>query len=96
MLVRLHSEATTTPKVRAEIQASTDPAWMLAERYGVTEQTVYKWRHRDSVVDRSHTPHRLQTTLSSAQEAIVVIKVSDLDPSKSNVQGQGSTICTLL
>ena len=73
MLVRLHSEATTTPKVRAEIQASTDPAWMLAERYGVTEQTVYKWRHRDSVVDRSHTPHRLQTTLSSAQEAIVVI-----------------------
>lgn len=73
MLVRLHSEATTTPKIRAEIQASTEPAWMLAERHGVTEQTVYKWRHRDSVEDRSHTPHRLQTTLTPAQEAIVVI-----------------------
>ena len=55
MLVRLHSQATTTPKVRAEIQASDEAAWILAERHGTTEQTVYKWRHRDSVEDRSHT-----------------------------------------
>src|SRR6056297_1889080 len=72
MLVRLHSEATTTPKIRAEIQASNEAAWVLAERYGTTEQTVYKWRHRDSVEDRSHTPHRLQTTLTPAQEAVAV------------------------
>jgi hypothetical protein len=39
---------------------------------GTTEQTVYKWRHRDSVHDRSHTPHPLQTTLSPAQEAVAV------------------------
>lgn len=73
MFVRLHGEATMPPKIRAEIQASTEPAWMLAERHGVTEQTVYRWRHRDSVEDRSHTPHRLQTTLTPAQETIVVI-----------------------
>lgn len=72
MLVRLHSQATTTPKVRADIQASDEPAWVLAERHGTTEQTVYKWRHRDSVEDRSHTPHRLQTTLTPAQEAVAV------------------------
>ena len=49
MLVRLHSLATTTPKVRADIQASDEPDWVLAERHGTTEQTVYKWHHRDSV-----------------------------------------------
>lgn len=72
MLIRLHAQATTTPKIRAEIQASDEPAWIVAERYGTTEQTVYKWRHRDCVEDRSHTPHRLQTTLTPAQEAVAV------------------------
>jgi transposase InsO family protein len=72
MLIHLHSQATTTPKVRAEIQASDEPAWVLAERYGTTEQTVWKWRKRDSVHDRSHTAHRLQTTLTPAQEAVAV------------------------
>lgn len=69
MLIRLHRQATTTPKIWAAIQASDEPASAFAERYGTTEQTVYKWRHRDSVEDRSHTPHRLQTTLTPAQEA---------------------------
>ena len=72
MLIKLHSQATTTPKVRAAIQASDEPAWVLAERHGTTEQTVWKWRKRDSVEDRSHTPHCLQTTLTPAQEAVAV------------------------
>lgn len=72
MLINLHSQATTTPKVRAAIQASDEPVSVLAERFGVTEQTVYKWRERDSVEDRSHTPHRLQTTLTPAQEAVAI------------------------
>ena len=42
MLINLHSQATTTPKIRAEIQASDEPAWILAERFGITEQTVWK------------------------------------------------------
>jgi len=54
------ARATTTPKVRAVIQASDEPASVLAERFGTTEQTVYKWPHHDSVHDRSHTPHVLQ------------------------------------
>jgi transposase InsO family protein len=72
MLISLHKQATTTPKIRAAIQASTEPAWMVAERYGISEQTVWKWRKRDSVHDRSHTAHRLQTTLTPAQEAVAV------------------------
>ena len=55
MLINLHSQATTTPKIRAAIQESDEPAWVLAERYGTTEQTVWKWRKRDGVHDRSHT-----------------------------------------
>ena len=73
MLIHLHKQATTTPKVRAAIQASVEPASTLAKRFGTTGQTVYKWRHRDTVHDRSHTPHRLQTTLSPAQEAVAVV-----------------------
>lgn len=72
MLIKLHSQATTTPKVRAAIQASDAPALALAERFGTAEPTVYEWCHRDSVNDRSHTPHRLQTTLTPAQETVAM------------------------
>ena len=72
MLIELHGQATTTPKVGAAIQASDEPAWVLAERHGTTEQTVLKWRKRDRVDDLGHRPHRLQTTLTPAQEAIAV------------------------
>ncbi len=66
-LIYLHNQATTTPKARAAIEASTEPASALAERLDTTEQTVCKWKHRDMVHDRSHTPHRLQTTLTPPQ-----------------------------
>ena len=72
MLIHLHKQATTTPKVRAAIQESDEVGTLLAERFGVTPQTIYKWRKRDSVEDRSHTPHKLQTTLTPAQEAVAV------------------------
>ena len=72
MPVRLHSQAATTPKIKAAIQTCDDPTWMVSECYGISEKTVLKWSHRDSVEDRSHTPHRLQTTLSPAQESVVV------------------------
>jgi hypothetical protein len=42
MLINLHSHATTTPKIRVEIQASAEPAWVLANRFGTTEQAVWK------------------------------------------------------
>jgi transposase-like protein len=67
MLIHLHKQATTTPNVRAAIQASDDTGTALAERFAVTPHTIYKWRKRDSVADRSYTPHRLQTTLTPVQ-----------------------------
>ncbi len=72
MLIHLHRQATTTPKIRAAIQASTEPAPFLAEPFGITEQTVSKWHNRGSNEDRNHTPHRLQTTRTPAKEAEAV------------------------
>ncbi len=48
MLNSLHKQATTTPRIRAEIQASTEPAWIVGQRFGISEQTVWKWRKRVS------------------------------------------------
>ena len=45
---------------------------MLAARYGVTLDTIYRWRGRTSFEDRPHTAHQLATTLTSAQEAVAV------------------------
>jgi transposase InsO family protein len=44
----------------------------VAQRYNITRDTVRKWRGRDDMQDRSHRPHKLSTTLTPAQEAIVV------------------------
>lgn len=71
-MTSIHPLARTTPRVRAEIQASAEPTAVLARRYNISEPTVDKWRSRDSVLDRSHRPHKLCTTLSPLQELIVV------------------------
>ncbi len=63
--MNIHPEARTTPKIRAEIQASTLGVKALAKKYNISVSTVRKWKSRQAVQDRSHCPHHLQTTLSS-------------------------------
>src|SRR5690606_13590156 len=62
----------TTPRTRAEINASTEPVKVLAQLYNVTVATARKWHQRGSTEDRSHRPHKLSTVLTPAQEAVVV------------------------
>ncbi len=45
---------------------------MLAERYNLTRATVRKWKGREDAEDRSHRPHKMHTTLTEAQERVVV------------------------
>ncbi len=45
---------------------------VLAGQLGVTVETIARWKHRDSMENGCHTPHRLQTTLAPAQEAVVL------------------------
>ena len=72
MNIRLHKNATTTPTRRAYIQSSPLSVAALAAELSVTEDTIRRWKGRDSVEDRSHTAHRLQTTLTPAQETVVI------------------------
>jgi transposase InsO family protein len=72
MHLRLHANARTTPATRRELQAATLPTAVLARQYNLSEETVRKWRNREDVQDASHCPHRLNTTLTPAQEAVVV------------------------
>ncbi|WP_165741579.1 helix-turn-helix domain-containing protein, partial [Candidatus Thiosymbion oneisti] len=72
MNIHLHANATTTPKTRQYIQASHQSVTQLADELGVSEDTIRRWKRRDGVADGSHTPHRLQTTLTPTQKAVVV------------------------
>lgn len=67
-----HANATTTPEMREFIRESNLPTAVLARLLKISEATVRKWRKRDFVEDASHKPHNLNTTLSPAQEYVVV------------------------
>ena len=77
--MNLHANATTTPKVRAYIQASRASVAALAEELGVSETTVRRWRKRRDVTDRSHTPKNLAISLSEVEERLVVELRTALD-----------------
>jgi len=72
MLVKLHANAATTPKMRAYIQASGQPVGALARELGISETTVRRWKKRRDVADRASTPHTLATGFSAEEEAIAV------------------------
>ena len=72
MDIKLHANAATTPRTRRYIQESTKTVGELARELAVDDSTVRRWKGRSDVHDRSCCPHNLQTTLSGAQEAIVV------------------------
>jgi transposase InsO family protein len=73
MAAGLHGSARTTPRIRAELQASQAPARVLAARYGLNPKTVAKWRKRTTAADAPMGPRQPRSTvLTEAEEAIVV------------------------
>src|SRR4029453_6709961 len=69
----LHGSARTTPRVRAELQASQETTPVLAARPRRNPKTVQKWRKRTPTADQPMGPKRPRsTTLTEAEEAIVV------------------------
>jgi len=71
-MTKQHANATTTPEMRAFIHESDLPTAVLARLLKISESTVRKWRNRESLADASHKPKQLNTTLSEAQEYVVV------------------------
>jgi transposase InsO family protein len=72
-MLAIHPNARTTPAVRAEIARSGEPTGELARRYGVSTETVRKWRKRGAAdcLDRSARPHRLPWKASEEERAVV-------------------------
>jgi transposase InsO family protein len=72
-MLALHPQARTTPLVRREIARSREPTGVLAQRYGVSTETIRKWRKRgiQDCQDRSSRPHTLPWKASEEERAIV-------------------------
>src|ERR687897_1879013 len=72
-MLAIHPNARTTPAVRAEIAGSTQPTGELARRFGVSTETIRKWRKRGAADcrDRSSRPHTLPWKASEDERAIL-------------------------
>ena len=71
--VRAHRNARTSLAARLEIARSTEPARVLAARYGVSAETIRKWQRRgeSDCQDHSTRPHRLPTKTGPAQRIAI-------------------------
>jgi len=71
-MLAIHPNARTTPAVRAEIARSSERSGVLASRYGVSTETIRKWRKRGPACqDRSARPHKLPWKANEEERAIV-------------------------
>ena len=78
MDLKLHANATTTPRIRAYIQKSAAPNSPLARELGVHPRIVARWKSRWEIVDRSTRPHRLATTMTEWEEALIAHRLDDI------------------
>ena len=73
MAIFLHGSARTTPRVRAELQASQESTRTLATRYGLNPKTVAKWKKRTTTTDAPMGPRDPRSTvLTEVEEAMIV------------------------
>jgi len=70
----LHGSARTTPRVRAELQASQDTTSILAQRYGLSRTTVTKWRTRTTTHDAPMGPTAPHSTVLTLSEETMVVE----------------------
>ncbi len=72
-MLHIHPNARTTPAVRAEIARSGEPSGTVARRYGISAETVRKWRKRGAgdCLDHSARPHQLPWKATEEERAIV-------------------------
>ena len=62
-MLAIHPQARTTPAVRAEIARSHESSGVLASRYGVSTETIRKWRKRGAADCRDHSARNVSMTL---------------------------------
>jgi transposase InsO family protein len=72
-MLQIHPNARTTPATRVEIARSGEPTGTLAKRYGVSTETIRKWRQRgaEDCLDHSARPHQLSWKATEEERAVV-------------------------
>lgn len=70
--MQIHSNAKTSPCIRAELRRSSSSCRELASRYRVSPSTVHVWKKRDSVADRSSRPLRTRAGISADAASVAL------------------------
>jgi hypothetical protein len=72
-MLSIHPQARTTPAVRSEIARSAEPTGVLAQRFGMSTETIRKWGKRGAqdCQDHSSRPHKLPWKATQEERAIV-------------------------
>lgn len=70
---QISSTATTTPKIRREIQLAPSNVsdYKLAKKYGITRGTVRKWRKRTTIEDQSRARKTYTYALTDVERLVV-------------------------
>lgn len=71
MEIKLHANATTTPRIRRYLQESTKSDRELSAELGISVTTVRRWRKREQVSDNLTTPKVIHKAMR--QEQVVLI-----------------------
>ncbi|MFC0228896.1 hypothetical protein [Serratia aquatilis] len=71
MEIKLHANATTTPRVRRYIQKSDKSDRVLAQELGISVATVRRWRQRQDVTDRHTKPKNVRKVLTDEQSQLI-------------------------
>jgi transposase-like protein len=69
----LHGSATTKGAIRRAIQHSQESLRALAQRYGINQKTVAKWKKRASVADLPTGPKKPKSTVLSVEEEAIIV-----------------------
>ncbi|OHT25744.1 helix-turn-helix domain-containing protein [Providencia stuartii] len=67
MEIKLHANATTTPRVRRYLQQSDKSDRELAKELGISVSTVRRWRVRQDVEDQKSTPKNTHKVMRQEQ-----------------------------
>ena len=69
----LHGSATTTAAVRRAIQHSQESLRALANRHGINQKTVAKWKNRATAADLKTGPKEPKSTVLTVEDEAIVV-----------------------
>ena len=67
----LHANATTTPRIRKEIQESKESIAKLAQKYNLNPKTIARWKKDTTTHDKKSGPITISSSLSQEEQQIV-------------------------